>query len=283
METDDLVTASSGARLHVRTLGVGSSVLFIPSLGRGVGDFAALARAAAEAGFRAVLPEPRGIGRSTGPPPDDLFDLASDVAATIEALDLGPTHLIGHAFGNRVARAASTARPDLTASVVLLAGGGEATPAPEISAAVRGAVAEGIKPDSERLQDIARAFFVAGHDPAIWLHGWWARAAAAQGAAVRATATNLWWRAGEAPLLFVQALEDPVAPAENADSLARQIGPRLTRVDLAHASHAILPEQPTAVAAVVTAWLKGERRAESLQSLADRLVIAPPPLPGVDA
>ncbi len=270
-----MIAAPSGARLHVRTLGAGAPVLLIPSLARGVADFESLADSLAAAGFQAVLPEPRGIGRSTGPEPVDLFDLAGDVASVIEALDVGPTHLIGHAFGNRVARATAALAPDLVASVALLAGGGEVPPSPEISAALRGAVSQGLKPDEERLTDIQLAFFAPGQDAKVWLYGWNANAAKSQSAAVRATPTARWWTAGHAPVLLVQALEDPIAPMGNADALARDIGARLTLVSLAHASHAILPEQPEAVAAALILWLRGESDANVLQAALDAAIIAP--------
>jgi pimeloyl-ACP methyl ester carboxylesterase len=275
MAREEMIAAPGGARLHVRTLGAGAPVLLIPSLARGVADFQSLAESLAAAGFLAILPEPRGIGRSTGPDPVDLFDLARDVAAVITALEAGPAHVIGHAFGNRVARATAALAPDLVASVALLAGGGEVAPSAEISAALRGAVSQGLKPDEERLADIQLAFFAKGQDAKVWLHGWNATAAEAQSAAVRATPTARWWTAGQAPVLLLQATEDPIAPVGNAQALARDIGARLTLVSLAHASHAILPEQPEAVAAALLLWLRGERAANVLQAASDAEIRVP--------
>ena len=54
--TDHTIEAPGGARLRVRTTGAGDPVVFIPSLGRGGGDFDDLARAVAEARFRAAQP-----------------------------------------------------------------------------------------------------------------------------------------------------------------------------------------------------------------------------------
>jgi len=275
MTSERIVAAPSGARIYVTTLGAGTPVLLIPSLARGVADFEHLAESLAAAGFLAIMPDPRGIGRSTGPEPVDLFDLAGDCAAVIRALEVGPTHLIGHAFGNRVARATAALAPESVASVALLAGGGEVPPSPEISAALRGAVSEGLKPDADRLSDIQLAFFAKGQDAKVWLHGWNATAAQAQAAAVRATPTARWWTAGQAPVLLVQALEDPIAPIGNAEALARDIGARLTLVSLAHASHAILPEQPEAVAAALILWLKGEREAGALQAAIEAKIRTP--------
>jgi pimeloyl-ACP methyl ester carboxylesterase len=67
----------------------------------------------------------RGIGESRGSLGDtSLHDLAVDVAEFLEAMDCGPAHLVGHAFGNRVARCLAVDRPSLVRSVTLLAAGG---------------------------------------------------------------------------------------------------------------------------------------------------------------
>ena len=54
-----------------------------------------------------------------------MHDLAADVAGVLEAVDCGAAaHLVGHAFGNRVARCLAVDRPSLVRSVTLLAAGG---------------------------------------------------------------------------------------------------------------------------------------------------------------
>ena len=55
------------ATLHVTTKGSGEAIVFIPSRGRGVEDFDDLSERLVRAGYEAILPEPRGIGGSTGP------------------------------------------------------------------------------------------------------------------------------------------------------------------------------------------------------------------------
>jgi pimeloyl-ACP methyl ester carboxylesterase len=54
--------------------------------------------------------------------------LAADVAGVLETMDCGPAHLVGHAFGNRVARCLAVDRPSLVRSVTLLAAGGLIVP-----------------------------------------------------------------------------------------------------------------------------------------------------------
>jgi pimeloyl-ACP methyl ester carboxylesterase len=270
-----VIAAPSGAAVSVRIIGTGKPVLMIPSLGRGTSDFDDAAARMARHGWMAILPDPRGIGGSTGPKPESLFDLAEDLAAVIGSLCDGPVDVVGHAFGNRVARALATAHPQLVRRVALLAGGGEVTPSPEIVAALEGSFAQGIKPDDLRLRDLQTAFFAPGNDASRWLTGWYPATARLQMAAARATHAETWWRAGTAPLMLVQASEDPIAPAGNAEALRRDVGDRLTLIELKHASHAILPEQPEAVAALLSAYFGGSLKQRRLQTLTNRLVRKP--------
>lgn len=269
------IPTAPGAVMHVRTVGHGRPVLYIPSLGRTVGDFDELARRMAQHGHMAILPEPRGAGRSSGPAAANLFELAKDYEVVLRALCSGPVDVVGHAFGNRVSRALATSAPDRVATVALLAGGGEVQPTEAVRNALVGSAAQGEKPDAERLKDLQLAFFAKGNDPSGWLGGWVPAMARTQSAANRATPPREWWTAGRAPVLLVQAEEDPIAPPGNGAVLKRDIGERLSLVSLPHASHAILPEQPEAVAAVLTAWLAGERAEPKLQVAIDGAVKKP--------
>src|SRR5439155_7541258 len=57
------------------------------------------------AGYRVLRPQPRGIGKSFGPMADVVLDdLGDDVAHVIDQLGVGPAAVLGHAFGNVVAR-----------------------------------------------------------------------------------------------------------------------------------------------------------------------------------
>ena len=156
-ESQSVIATQAGGQIAVRVIGTGRPVLMIPSLGRGATDFDDVASRMARKGWMAILPDPRGIGGSTGPKPASLFDLAQDAATVIETLCDGPVDVVGHAFGNRVARALATAHPARVNRVVLLAGGGEVTPSPEIVAALEGSFAQGIKPDELRLRDLQLA------------------------------------------------------------------------------------------------------------------------------
>ena len=100
--------------IEVRERGSGHPVVMLPSLGRGGADFDDLAGRLAAAGYRTLCPEPRGVGGSTGPLGDlTMADLADDVAAVIRERTEGTATLVGHAFGNRVARMTATEHPEL--------------------------------------------------------------------------------------------------------------------------------------------------------------------------
>jgi len=77
----------------------------------------------------------------------------------------------------------------------------------------------------------------------------------AQIQAARATPHEQWWTSGSADILIVQGREDRMAPPENGRALARSLGPRVRLVEVEHAGHALLPEQPERVCAEVVRFL----------------------------
>jgi pimeloyl-ACP methyl ester carboxylesterase len=251
------IETSDGVTIGFWTSGESEdSVVLLPSLGRSGRDFYDLSRTLAEAGFRAVALDLRGVGESTGPLRGlTLHDLAADVAALVEALDCRAVHVVGHAFGNRVARCLAADHPGLVRSVVLLAAGGLVEPEPQ-------ARVDGLRcfqlnlPDAERLDAIRAGFFAPSSDPTVWRDGWWPSGAAAQETANRATPREDWWEAGSAPLLVIQGLDDRIAPPANGYALKETLGDRVQLVDLADAGHALLPEQPEAIAEAIIAFLR---------------------------
>ena len=243
---------------HVR--GDGPAVVLLPSLGRGARDFDDLSTRLAEAGYRTIRPEPRGIGGSAlGPDAIAMEDLADDVARVIRALvpetHWGRTTVVGHAFGNRVTRMLATIHPELVDSVVLLACGGFIHPRPEIAAAL-GAVFDSTLDERAHLDAVRTVFFAPGNDAAVWNDGWYPRTAAVQTTATKTTAVESWWSAGRADVLVVQPADDAIAVPENAVRLVEVIGDRARLVTIANAGHALLPEQPETVATTVLSWLR---------------------------
>jgi pimeloyl-ACP methyl ester carboxylesterase len=105
---------------------------------------------------------------------------------------------------------------------------------------------------------VATAFFAPGNDPTSFLDGWDAAAALRQGRAVRATDVEDWWSGGSAPLLVVQGLQDRIAPPANGRDLRSSYPDRVELFEVDDAAHALLPEQPEAVATAVLDFLRGQ-------------------------
>jgi pimeloyl-ACP methyl ester carboxylesterase len=247
---------AGAATIQVFVAGQGPTVVLIPSLGRGIEDFDDLSHRLVDAGYRVVLPQPRGIGNTTGlSDHSTLHDSAADVAAVIRDVGGEPVTLIGHAHGNRVARMVATDHPRLVQQVVLLAAGGLVPMSADIQQALDRCFDDNLSKE-EHLAAIAKVFFAKGHDPAVWDQGWHRRVMQAQRSEGRATPVESWWAAGTAPLLVLQASEDAAAPAGNAAALQKEYGNRVKVVEIPNAGHAMLPEQPELIATTIIAWLK---------------------------
>ena len=227
----------------------------IPSLGRGASDFDDLSQRLVAAGFTAVRPEPRGIGKSTGMMTGlTLHELAADNAAVVEALGGKPIIVIGHAFGQRVGRTLAADRPELVRAMIMVAAGGKAPMKPGAQEALLGCFRFD-QPIDVRMRDVRFAFFAPGNDPHVWREGWYPDVAKAQMAATRATPTEGWWNAGStAPLLVIQGLQDVVAPPENGRMMKKTLGDRVELLEIDGAGHALLPEKPERIAEAIVAF-----------------------------
>jgi pimeloyl-ACP methyl ester carboxylesterase len=258
---------SGSAATHRRTLqngvigidvtigGDGQLVVMIPSLGRPAEDFDDLAQRLRSGGFRTVQVQPRGVGGSVGPMQGQtLIDVAADAAFVIESLG-GPAFVIGHAYGQRVARALAASRPELVKAVVTLAAGGKVPIPPKAQAALVACFDSTLSPELH-LENVRYAFFAPGNDPAVWRDGWYRATAEHQAAATQATPVQRWWGGGSAPMLVTQARQDAIALPGNGESLKQEFGDRVTLIEIDNAGHAMLPEQPDALARAVLGYLR---------------------------
>jgi pimeloyl-ACP methyl ester carboxylesterase len=255
------MVAGSQGPLEVQIIGQGHPIVLIPSLGRGAADFSVLAARLARSGYQAIAPEPRGIGRSEGGSPGlTMEDLAHDIACVITEVAGRPATVVGHAFGNRVARMVATRHPEVVESVVLLACGGLVPPSAAAGAALGAVFNAALAPD-EHLNAVRTAFFAPGNDASAWAGGWHGAVAAAQASADRGTPHETWWTAGRADVLVVHPADDVIAPIENALNIVEVLGDRARMVTIPGAGHALLPEQPAAVAIALLTWLDDRLRA----------------------
>ena len=252
------IPVAAGVAIVTRSIGAGSLVVMIPSWARGASDFDELMRGLALVGYRALAINPRGIEGSTGSLDDfTTWRAADDVAAAVEAVDRGPVFVLGHAGGNRVARALATRRPELVRAVILLAAGGRhRDPAKFDLFANETMFCEPSRDTFLRVMHES-GFFAPTSDPGVWFGGWWRQTARPQAEGNRAVDPREWWAAGGKPVLVVQGLEDGIAPPENGRELKALYPDRVTLVEIADAGHALLPEQPALISQTVVAWLDG--------------------------
>jgi pimeloyl-ACP methyl ester carboxylesterase len=247
-------------QIEVAAEGRGPLIVMLPSRGRGADDFEGVADEMVKAGFRVLRPQPRGAALSRGPMQDlTLHDLAQDVAAVIRnAGDGGPAIVVGHAFGSWVARMTAIDHPELVRGVVMVAAAAKAYPAgfpgaKELSEAVQKS-ADFALPTSERLRYLRLAFFAPNSDARVWLQGWHPAADDLQLAAGRATQQSEWWSGGAVPLLDLQGELDPFKPRSMANEMRDEFGERVSVVVIPNASHALIQEQPAAVADAILSW-----------------------------
>lgn len=251
------MVARPGAEIEVHIDGPehGPAMVLVPSLGRGAEDFDGVVAFLAQAGFRCIRPEPRGIGRSRGDMTGlTLHDLAADVAAVIEAERPGRVLLVGHAFGNWVARVLLNDRPEQVRAIAILA----ASITTEIDARTRvwiNGSGDLRLSDAERLAHLQAGYFAPGNDARVWLPGWYPEVVRMQREATAATTERSWLRAAErARLLYVAAAEDTISPPPTLQALRAAMGPHAELVVVPRAGHALLPEQPAATAAALIAF-----------------------------
>lgn len=255
-ERSRALVQAGAADIEVIQEGAGPLVVMLPSRGRDSEDYDAVAAAIAARGYRVLRPQPRGMHRSTGPMDElTLHDFAHDIAAVIEAQHAGPAVIIGHAYGNWVARMTAVDHPALVRGVVLAAAAAKSYP-PGLSEAVTRS-ADPAVPEAERRRYLEMAFFAPGHDPSAWLTGWYPAASISQRDAAARTAQSEWWAGGTVPLLDLQAGDDPFKPAASRTELKDEFGERVTIAVIPGTRHALLPEAPDAVAEAVVAWTRG--------------------------
>ena len=245
-----------GATLECTLYGSGSPIVLLANAGCSAGYFDNLAHALAVRGFEAIAINMRGVGESCGSlDGTTLHDLAVDVAEVLEAMDCGPAHLVGHAFGNRVARCLAADRPSLVRSVTVLAAGGLIGPATPLGAGFRNATEVKMN-GSDCVTVLGARWLSPASDPKILAQvECWPAVHLAHLATSRGVALEDWWGAGTAPLLVIQGLDDIAAPPGNGHALREQFGERVRVIDLPRAGHFMLLEQPEAVTRAVTEFV----------------------------
>ena len=226
------------------------TVVLLPSLGRPASDFDELCKLLRTAGFHALSIDPP----HSLPGEPTLHDLADYVIQSIDTEEITTFHLVGHAFGNRLARMVTTDYPDRVLSLTLLAAGGHVEMERDIFQSLIACYDETLS-DEMHMHHVSRAFFAEGNDAEVWREGWMPDVMRLQQAALSRVDRTEWWDAVAPRVLVVQALQDVIAPVGNGQKYASDHPAITTLVDIDGAGHAMLPEQPEAISAALISFL----------------------------
>ena len=256
-----------GVRLETMTWGTGDPIILVPGTGYSSSAFGLLGPEFARRGFRAIAVNPRGVRGSTGTLDGLTYhDYAGDVRALIDRVAGGRAHVLGWAWGNRIARTLAADSPKQVASLVLLAAGGK-VPADPIVAETTARLREPGLSEDERTNTLALRLLAPGSDPArlLPIQESWPEAQASQAAAGRATRLDEWWSGGSAPMLVIQGLQDKVAPPANGRDLKTNYPNRVTLVEIDGAGHGVVVEHPARIADEAARFfgahsIRGDRR-----------------------
>jgi pimeloyl-ACP methyl ester carboxylesterase len=249
----------NGATLECTLHGSGTPVVLLPNAGCSSGYFDDLSHELAARGFETIAINMRGVGESRGSLDGiTTHDLAADVAGVLKALDRGPAHLVGHAFGNRVARCLAADRPSLVRSVTLLAAGGLIAPSYPLGTDFLKATAVKMN-GSDCVTVLGARWLSPASDPKILAKvECWPALFLAHLATGRGVPLEDWWGAGTAPLLVIQGLDDEAAPPANGHALRERFGDRVRLIDLPRAGHFLVLEQPEAVNRAVVEFVTAD-------------------------
>lgn len=240
-----------------------AEIVLFASLGRESSDFNDLAVALSQQGFAISLIEaPCLNGAAPSLENPSLFDLADDVGVYLRTRS-EPVFLLGHAFGNRLARATASKYPTQVKGVILIAAGGLKPIDTKAVEALLNCFNDKLSPD-EHLAAVRFGFFADNNAvPKYWRRGWHRRTADLQSQATRAVSSEDWWAAAGKPMLVVAAMNDTIAPPQDTVALLKREFPeRVSAVTIENAGHALLPEKPDEIAEAVLAWL-GEQNERS--------------------
>ncbi len=240
--------------------GSGPSIVLLASAGRAASDFNELVVTLNESGYRTIAIDPPGIGDSTLMEKEGMtgHDLARGVHEIVEKEVAAGEKIVvlGHAFGNRIARTYAADYPDRVSATILAAAGGKVAIDPKAADALRSSFLT-FMPDWWRRPKIHYAFFSGDNAvPDYWMGGWSTGTAQLQGYTTRRTPSEDFWGGGVAPMLVIQAMDDTIAPPEHTAVLLREeFGDRVTVAEIENAGHALFPEQPEKISAAMLAFL----------------------------
>jgi len=254
IEIDDLT-------IEVFIEGEGEPLFLLPGLGSDVSYFQSFSHLLSSEGFTIISMNPRGISKSKGNLEGlTMHILANDLAMVIQKMGFDCVHVLGHAFGNRVARCLAADHPNLVNSVILLAAGGLYQPDTEtlnmFGKLFSPDTTEEEKIDAAHLtlfspntaREVVISYFQANAE--------WPDARKAQMTANQTTPVQEWWEAGGINMLIIQGADDRIAPVENGRDLKEQFGDRVSLIEIPDAGHGMILEKPEETAGAIIDYLR---------------------------
>jgi len=123
--TEKAAHLSTGIHLSYTVTGdeKGTPVVLIHGLADGRVSWSQVAPQLAKKGYRVYVPELRGNGKTDKPIEESAYsikELAKDIAAFIDKLELNKPHIVGHSFGSFVAQELSISYADKIGSITLI-------------------------------------------------------------------------------------------------------------------------------------------------------------------
>jgi len=245
--------------LHYEETGAGDPVVLLHGQG-GRGDAWDLQVAALAPDHRVVCPDLRGHGGSTVTArPYTMSQLATDVAALIRGLDLGPCAIVGHSLGGMVALQLALDAPELVRKLVVVNstafGDGSRVRSFAVRMFIRLRSMAGFarantglhlpEPDQEPLR--RRLLETMGTSPAA---GYIASQDAVDRFDVRARLAEI-----ACPVLVIHSAQDLIPIADKQTIAATVQRGRLLTIE--RSRHVVLWDQPAALNAALRAFLAG--------------------------
>jgi pimeloyl-ACP methyl ester carboxylesterase len=244
-----------GVELYYEEHGRGEPLVLVPGFGTGLWIWYRQVPAFAER-FRTIVFDPRGVARSAADDaPFTMRDLAEDLAALLEALQVKKAHVLGASFGGFVAQEFALAHTERTRSLILCCtsygGAGHRPPSAETLAAI--ASTKGLNTEERVRENLLLAFsprFIEEHPQEVervislraendvpeYAYLRQLQAAVAFDAAARVGRIT-------APTLVITGNADAIVPHENSLNLAAAI-PGSTLCVVEGGSHTFFIERP---------------------------------------
>ncbi|MFX1323335.1 MAG: alpha/beta fold hydrolase [Promethearchaeota archaeon] len=206
-----------------------------------------------KAGYKTVVINGCKIGEKKGPIMGrTLHDLANQIAELIKIISDTPIHVLGWAFGNRVARCLAEDHPKLVKAVILLAAGGRVPPTPETSMYF-GVLRKKNSSRDKKLEALKFLFFSNSTDIETVEFAFKDRKPWAE--TTQTTPLMEWWNGGQVPILVIQGFDDKTAVPENGIILKKDNEERVTLVNIENSGHFMVYEQPEQVAEAIISFL----------------------------